>query len=63
MKLLGVDIDNNLSFKGHVDDNVYKKANQKLSALNRISRYLEMERKRLLFRAFIDGQFSYCPMI
>ena len=61
-KLLGIKIDNNLTFKGHVS-NLYKKANQKLNALARISHYMSSDKLKVLMKAFIVSQFSYCPLI
>ena len=46
-KLLGVIIDNKLDFMEHLDT-VYKKANLKLHALNRISRFLSPEQHVLI---------------
>ena len=39
-KLLGINIDNNLSFKGHVQS-ICKKASQKLHALSRSSKCMD----------------------
>ena len=61
VKLLGIIIDNELKF----DDNITKrcrKANSKLSALSRLSRYLSMEQKKLLYVSFIEAQFKCCPL-
>ena len=61
VKLLGVEIDSNLTFKGHINS-VCKKANQKLHALARISPFMDLNQKRLLFNAFFKSQFAYCPL-
>ena len=61
-KLLGITIDNNLTFKGHVS-NLCKKANQKLNALARISHYMSSDKLKVIMKAFIVSQFSYCPLI
>ena len=42
---------------------VCKKAAQNLAVLNRISSLLEPEKKRLVFNAVIESDFSYCPLI
>ena len=60
--LLGLNIDNNLDFKEHVS-NLCKKGNQKLHALVRISKYLNLDKLKILMRAFINSQFKYCPLI
>ena len=62
VKLLGVTIDNQLNFNEHIS-NLCKKANQKLHALARVSRFMSQEKLRILMKAFIDSQFGYCPLI
>ena len=61
-KLLGIKIDSSLSFYEHVED-ICKKASQKLSALARISQYLNESKRRILFKSFISSQFGYCPLV
>ena len=61
-KLLGLTIDKNLNFNTHVK-NICKKASQKLFALARVAKLLPFYRKRLLLKAFIESQFSYCPLV
>ena len=61
-KLLGITIDKNLNFNAHIA-NLCKTANQKVSALARIAKLLPFKRKRILFKAFIESQFSYCPLV
>ena len=61
VKLLGVSIDNRLNFNEHVS-NLCKKASTKLHALARISKFISQEKLRLLMKAFIESQFSYCPL-
>ena len=62
VKLLGVTIDNELKFDNHVL-NICSKANQKLTALLRMKNFLSLEKRRTLFKAFIESQFKYCPLI
>ena len=61
-KLLGLKIDNMLSFEPHVTG-ICKKANRKLSALARISKFLPLHKRKLLFNTFVQSQFAYCPLI
>ena len=61
-KLLGVTIDRNLDFNNHLS-NICKKASQKVSALARVAKLLPFHRKRVLLKAFLESQFSYCPLI
>ena len=61
-KILGITIDNKLNFKSHIT-NICTVVNQKLSALCRISNYIDSDKCRLLVNAFVKSQFSYCPLI
>ena len=61
-KLLGIIIDNKLTFNEHVS-NLCKKASQKLHALARISNYMNIPKRRVIMKAFINSQFGYCPLV
>ena len=52
-KLLGVLLDNQLSFKKHIN-NLCSKAIQKLNALSRISSYMSLDKRRIIMKAFIN---------
>ena len=41
---------------------ICKKASAKLSALSRISYYMDPLKRRLLMYAFLTSQFNYCPL-
>ena len=60
--LLGVRIDSDLTFKEHVT-NICSKANQKLYALTRVSKYLSLQKHRILMKSFITSQFNNCPIV
>ena len=60
--LLGINIDNKLTLKSHVET-LCKKAAQKLHALARIANYMETEQLASLMNAFIMSHFSYCPLV
>ena len=60
--LLGPTIDNQLTFKDHVDM-LCSTANYKLHALRRIRKYLTPVKARLLYNAFINSQFNYASVI
>ena len=60
--LLGVTVDKPLKFDKHLT-NLCKKANQKVSALARVSRLLPFHRRHLILKTFIESQFSYCPLV
>ena len=61
-KLLGITIDKDLKFNLHIS-NTCMKANRKLTALGRISRLIPLNKRRVLFKAFIESQFAYCPLV
>ena len=61
-KLLGVNIDNFLTFNEHVSE-LCKKASQKLHAIARISSYLNKNKLRLIMNSFFSSQFGYCPLV
>ena len=61
-KLLGVTVDKGLNFNEHLQ-NVCQKASNKVTALGRIARILPFHKRRLLFKTFIESQFSYCPLV
>ena len=62
VKLLGVTIDNELKFDKHVSD-LCNKANRKLSALIRMASFLSFQKKKILFKSFVESQFKYNPLI
>ena len=62
VKLLGVTIDNKLRFDAHLSE-VCQKAENKLSALTRIFKFLSFDKRRLLVKGFFESQFKYCPLV
>ena len=61
-KILGITIDIKLTFKSQLK-NICKKANQKLKALARITKFTSPFQRKTLPNAFIKSQFSYCSLI
>ena len=61
-KLLGIKIDNELSFNEHIED-LCKKASQKLNALSRLASTTNFQQRRLIMNSFITSHFSYCPVV
>ena len=61
-KLLGVKIDNKLTFDCHVSD-MCKKANRKINALARIAPFININKRRILMNSVFRSQFNYCPLI
>ena len=50
-----------LKFDKHVK-HICKKAGNKLNALTKVANILNPFQKNTLFKSFIKGQFSYCPL-
>ena len=61
IKLLGVAIDNKLKFDSHIK-NIYFKAKPNLGVLRKLVSLLTFDKKRILFKAFFEFQFRYCPL-
>ena len=61
-KILGVYFDNKLNFNTHLKK-IRKKASQKLHALARVSTFMSCKQRKLIMAAFIQSQFSYCPLL
>ena len=61
-KLLGIIIDKDLKFNQHLRS-LCLKAGRKVTALRRICRYISLNQRKTLFKAFIQSQFAYCPLV
>ena len=61
-KLLGIEIDNKLTFDHHVSG-ICTKVSQKLHALSRVSYLMTLEHRKKVMNAFILSQFGYCPLV
>ena len=61
-KLLGIKIDNKLTFEEHIEG-LCKKASQKVSALARISSLMGFEQRKCMVSSFIASYYSYCPLV
>ena len=55
VKLLGITVDNKLSFEPHLNT-VCKKVNHKLHALPRISNYISQYKHRITMKTFVTWQ-------
>ena len=62
VELLGLTIDNRLTFKDHINM-LCRRANYKLHALRRIRKCLTLEKPKLLYNVFINSQFNYASII
>ena len=59
-KLLGVKIDNKLTFDYHVSD-ICKKANRKINALTRIAPFININKKRIFINSFLGRSLTIAP--
>lgn len=63
VKLLGINIDRNFSYTGHVKQ-ICRKASRNMNIAVRMSHFIPRVEERLsIVRAFIESMFSYCPLI
>ena len=62
VKLLGVTVNNKLSFEPHLDL-VCKKVSQNLHALARVSKFISKKKPRVIIKTFIMSQFSCRPLV
>ena len=62
VEILGITLDRKMGFNTHIK-NICRKAGQKLSALLRISPYLDQRKRVLLYKSMIKSQFNYCPLV
>ena len=62
VEILGITLNRNMNFHVHIK-NICREAGQKLSALLRISPYLDQRKKVLLYKSMIKSQFNYCPLV
>ena len=60
-KILGIIIDNKLTFKSYIKI-LCKKAAQEIGALSRLLNHLNDSQKRLIFNTIIKSHLYYCPM-
>ena len=59
--LLGVLIDNDLSFKTYLNGEI-KKANSKIEHIKRNQRFLTFQQKNIFLSSFVHCHFSYAPL-
>ena len=60
--LLGITIDNKLTFNKHMSK-LCRKASKKLHALMRVAKYMTETQRKSVMTSFIYSQFQYCPLI
>ena len=62
VKLLGVQIDDQLNFNLHISDMFRSAANQ-LNVLIRLKRFLAFKEKKTLINSYFYSDFNYCPLV
>ena len=62
VNLLGVKIDDRLSFDNHVSS-ICNRVAQQTNALRRIVKYLSIENRTCIYNAFLASNFSYCNTV
>ena len=62
VKLLGINIDYELKFNGHILE-LCKKAGRKINVLTRLSTHLDIQSKLTLLYSFILSHFQYCSSV
>ena len=62
MKVLGIDIDDRLTFDGHIS-NMCIKAGRQLNVLQRLKGSLDQDSRMAIYKSFIMSNFNYCPLI
>ena len=58
---LGMCIDQNLTFNEHVND-ICSKASRQISALQRLTGFIDMPGRKAIYNSFIVSNFNYCPL-
>jgi hypothetical protein len=62
VKLLGIYLDNNMSFNKHISE-LLVKASRQLNCLKRIAHSFNQDTKLLLYKSFVLANFNYCPIV
>ena len=62
VKLLGVQIDDQLNFNLHIS-NICRSAANQLNALIRLKHFLDFEEKKALINSYFYSNFKYCPLV
>ena len=62
VKLLGVQIDDQLNFNLHIS-NICRSAANQLNALIRLKLFLDFEEKKTLINSYFYSNFNHCPLV
>ena len=60
--LLGIEIDNTLSFDQHISG-LCKEASNSLNAIGRVQKYMGFKEKEVLLNSFVISNFNYCLLV
>ena len=60
--ILGVEIDKQLNFKGHIDE-ICCQTGKQINALKRIKHHLQKDSKTTIYNSYINCNFNYCSVI
>ena len=59
--VLGVTLDSKLKFDAHVTT-LSRRASQQINILKRLSKFLSLDSRILVYKSFISSNFTYCPV-
>ena len=62
VKLLGIEIDDKLSFEQYISTLCNKASNQ-LNAIGRIQKFMSLKEKEVPLNSFVCSNFNYCPLV
>ena len=62
VKLLGINLESRPNFDYH-GNTLSNKANKKYHALARVCNYMNTNKQRIIMKAFITSQLSYCSLV
>ena len=62
VNLLGIHIDNKLTFDDHIFT-LCNKSSMQLNAIGRLKRYLGKKELEVIVRSFIYSNLNYCPLV
>ena len=61
-KLLGMKVDSRLNFDEYLHG-IIKKASNEITALSRITPFINISKRRILMNSFSNSQFNYCLLV
>ena len=61
VNVLGITLDSKLKFDAHVSI-LARRASQQINVLKRMSKFLSLDSRHLVYNSFISSNFTYCPV-